>query len=387
MTRVERHKKIVDTIVDFSEIFETFARNGRPIFSDTVPTACICFNVEGIPIGFVWGKDFFDTCSDYKAKFILCHEMLHIFLGHGIRRDGLSDHRKANIAMDISINHLLVDEFGFNRGLIEEWEDLCWRDTVFNKNIPKLPCFENYYELDSSNFKDGFNSLDDHEFLGGGTQEPEELKEWLDELRKKLKGSIPSHGNGLSDLLSEEEVKITKRPKFEKLVKKISASFIQKKKLKLSSWTSIDRRLCEVAPDIPAIDKKHERRCKSKYKCAFFIDNSGSCGEYLKRFCESAGSLNAEIFEVCVYSFDTRVLKVEKVNQKYRVYGGGGTNFECIGAKVEETNPDIVFILTDGFASSFHPKNKNKYFWFLTENGSQSAIKSAGTINRLSQFE
>lgn len=392
ITREERHRKIVEQIVDFSEIFETFASNGRPIFSDSIPTACICFNVEGTPIGFVWGKDFFDSCSDYKAKFILCHEMLHIFLKHGVRMEGLKNKNKANVTMDISINHLLVDEFGFVRGLIEGWEDLCWRDTVFNTHIPALPAFESYYELDDSFFNKGFSSLDEHKFLKGGgeggeNELSEELQKVLDELRKKMARGLPSHGDETGYVQKEFKVERIKKPKFDTLVKKITASVIELKKKETSSWTRLDRRMCEIAPDLPSIDTLHERRCRKRYRCAFFVDNSGSCSEYVERFCKAAESLNPKVFEVDAYTFDTSVHKINKLNGRYSVTGGGGTCFKCIGKKVEETNPDIVFVVTDGFAGSFIPKDRKKFFWFLTEDGSENAIRGAGKIYRLSQYE
>lgn len=383
--RSRRHSKIVREIVDFSEIFETFALNGKPIFSDAVDTACICFNMEGTPIAFVWGKEFFDSCSDYKAKFILCHEMLHIFLHHGKRGIGLTNREKANVAMDLSINHLLIDEFGFNRSLIEGWESYCWRDTVFINFVPPLPAFESYYALDDALFKPGFFGMDVHDFLNGLTDE--EIEKAIDEARKKMREQLPAAGSESAYIQNEIEIEKIKKPKFDKLVKNITSSVIQRKKFSQTSWSSLNRRLCEVCPDLPTTNNMHERKCAQKWKLAFFVDNSGSCGSYLKRFCKTAASLNDKIFEVEVYSFDTVVHKIEKIDGKYKVTGGGGTDFDCIGQKVEETNPDIVFVLTDGYAGDFIPKVPKKYFWFLTECGSEAAIRRAGKIHKLSQYE
>jgi len=388
-TRHERHKRIVAEIIDFSEIFETFATGAGPIFLDTIPTACITFNKEGNSIGFCWGKDFFDSCSDYKARFVLCHEMLHIFLRHGRRMTGLTNHNKFNICADISINHLLVDEFGFVRANIEGWKELCWRDTVFNRPVAKMSTFEGYYALDDSFFKEGYTSLDHHVFPKEEEKElSEEQKEFIDDLGKKLGMTFPpSQGDEPGFLQKEFKVERVKKPKFDSLVKKITASLIEKKKENISSWITLDRRLCEVAPDLPAENKNHERVCRKRFKCAFFIDNSGSCADYTERFCKAAASLNEKVFEVDVYSFDTRVLKVDKIDGKYKVRGGGGTCFNCIEREVNKINPDIVFVVTDGFASSIEPKDKKKYFWFLTEDGTETAIRNAGKRYRLSQYE
>ncbi len=388
MTREQRHKNIVNEIVDFSEIFDTFASNGRPIFSKSIPTTCICFGVDGSPLAFVWGQDFFDSCSDYKAKFILCHEMLHIFLNHGKRRGGLTDMHKLNVCMDLSINHLLIDEFGFNRSLIEDWEFLCWRDTVFNVDIKKMPSFEGYYALNNDIFKPEFSSIDSHDFLLGDEDGmSEEMKELLRKLRNKTAEYLPSYGNTSGNSEKDIEIIKSKKPKFETIIKKIAASTIENKKKKQSTWASLDRRLCEIAPDIPVIDEKHERKCRAKHKCAFFIDNSGSCGEFLQRFCDSASALNEKVFDISVYAFDTQVTPVKKINNKYKVRGGGGTCFACIEKKVLETNPDVVFVLTDGYAANFVPKDRKKYFWFLVDGGTRNFIKGAGSIYRLSQFE
>jgi predicted metal-dependent peptidase len=308
---------------------------------------------------------------------------------------GLENKDKANVTMDISINHLLIDEFGFVRGLIEGWEEVCWRDTVFNRVIPPLPSFESYYILSDDYFNKGFKSVDEHKFLPNGEGDGEdgvgtpsqEIQDLIDDLTKKMAKGLPSHGD--ESKFAQEEIKIekSKKPKFDLLVKKITASAIQKKKFKSSNWTTIDRRLCEIAPDIPTINELYERKCKSKYKCAFFVDNSGSCADYIERFCKTAGSLNEKIFEVDLYSFDTKVHKITKKDDKYIVVGGGGTCFNCIGKKVEETNPDIVFVITDGYANAFIPKDRQKYFWFLVEDGSKTAIANAGKIHRLSQYE
>lgn len=289
--------------------------------------------------------------------------------------------------MDISINHLLIDEFGFSRSLIEEWEDLCWRDTVFETRIDKLPCFENYYALHDDIFKPEFSSIDSHDFLGSAEGLSDEIKKLIGDLGRKLGEGLKGCGEASAAQEHDVQVETRHKPRFEQVIKKIAASSIDRKRRKQSSWTTLDRRLCYAAPDIPAVDDRHERKCRGKHTCAFFIDNSGSCSMFLERFCAVAASLNPKVFEVSVYSFDTVVRPVQKIRNSYKVWGGGGTSFDCIGKKVEETNPDVVFVVTDGFAGSFSPADSKKYFWFLTEPGSQAALKQAGTIHRLSHFE
>lgn len=390
--RQERHALLIEGLMEFSEVFYTFGKFGRPVFTTDMrnQTACISLTRDGDELAYCWDRDFFDSCSDYLVKFIICHEMLHVLLKHGKRAFDLDDRDKVNVCLDLVVNHLLINQFGFNRCLIDGWEKYCWIDTVFKTNIKEMFSFENYYSLNDSLFKKAF-ILDNHSFFDERKGDDEQyntehkVDEKIEELRKKLYFELPSCGDDSYGKEEVLEIKKIKRRKFNDLVKKILASIIEKDKKNSSTWAKINRVLVNSAPDIPVNDRLIERRCNQKYKCAFFIDNSGSCLGYSQRFFDVLNSLDEEKFEVSAFSFDTNAFPLDVKNG--RILGGGGTSFSCIDKKVLEINPDVVFVLTDGYAPKFIPKDPKKYFWFLTECGSSVSIAGAGRVERLSQFE
>jgi len=378
--RKERFDFLVSCLESHSGVFAQFAETGRVYFSEQIETACVTFDKEGNHLNFQWNPHFFDSNSNYTNLFIFCHEMLHILLGHGPRGRKLKNRRKANICMDISINHMLVDVFGFCRAHIDDWEKLCWRDTVFNRDFNPMPSFEGYYNISDEFFNKGYDSMEEHNFL-------EEDFPDISDLQSNMLEEIPSCGDGAGEV--EELVKAArnKKKKFETLVKNLTSTMRQKSNSKEDySWATIDRRLSYIAPDLPAYSTVFERSHEDRYRCAFFLDNSGSCGSFVKRFCEVAAGLNEKVFEVDIYCFDTRVHKVERTKDGFKIVGGGGTAFGPVIRKIEEEDPDIVFILTDGEAGAVENKLKRKTHWFLTENGRANAISGAGSVWRLSQF-
>ena len=82
--------------------------------------------------------------------------------------------------MDVVVNHLLVDQFGFDRQQVDPKNQLCWLDTVFGKKyVAPDETFEYYFNLLASQCqkstgngpgKGGLGNgqvLDDHSGLAG----------------------------------------------------------------------------------------------------------------------------------------------------------------------------------------------------------------------------
>lgn len=375
--------------MEFDEIFLDFARMGRCIFTESIPTACISMGKDGREMGFFWNPTFFDKCSDYKNAFILCHEMLHVFLKHGKRGKNLENHDKANVAMDISINHLLVDGFGFTRSMIEDWKKLCWRDTVFNTHVDPQPSFEGYYNIEDKFFNEGFQSLDLHKFMEEEANLPPNLEKVMDKITERMMQIPGFSGEECEFLESMVQPVISRKPKFEIVVRNLSRSIMKKTKVFADTFGKIDRRLYDVAPGIPVRERLRDRKKKDKYLCHFYIDNSGSCQDYIQRFANCANSLNEKVFEVRVFTFDTRVYEVNKQNGNYVIRGGGSTAFGPVvrHAQSAPRHPDVCFVLTDGIAESVTTKKPRQWHWLITPNGSTRSLIGAGKTWPLSQFE
>lgn len=382
MSREERFEKILLSLVEFDEIFYNFARLGGCHFVESIPTACISFGEDGTELAFQWNGDFFDSNSDYFNSFILCHEMLHVILGHGRRGQKLKNPKQANVDMDISINHLLVDQYGFIRSLIDDWEKLCWRDTVFLKPHAACPTFEGYH-TSTAERKEGFESLDIHNFISDDEEEGD--------AEKSHQQTFGYNHEDVNGLIESYKVKSIKKRKFDALVRGLVARSREAGTQSAYHWGSLDRRLSGATDCLPTLRKFDFGRKPRKHKCHFYIDNSGSCCLFGEKFCKVAAGLNADVFDINVFSFDTKVRTVVKTNDEYKISYGGGTDFSCILKHVEETEdpPDIIMVLTDGFARevSLPAKEKKKWNWFLIPKGTDGPIRNAGRTYKLSQFE
>ena len=104
---------------------------GTPRLTFAISTAAVGFDRKGHQIAYLFNPLFWKDCDTYKKVFVICHEFLHILLNHGIRSKDCDVPQLANIALDVVVNHMLVDKFGFDRTKIKGWEDLCWLDTTF----------------------------------------------------------------------------------------------------------------------------------------------------------------------------------------------------------------------------------------------------------------
>jgi hypothetical protein len=104
-----------------------------------------------------------------------------------------------------------------------------------------------------------------------------------------------------------------------------------------------------------------------KVNAVVYNDMSGSVSgdiadRVMKLYTDSVPGGQIEMF-----TFDTEVYTIE--NGEYR--GGGGTDFQCIVDHVEqlEDEPDVVIILTDGYALEVHPVWGDKIIWLITPGG------------------
>ena len=57
----------------------------------------------------MWNKDFVDMCTEEEVVGVLCHEVLHVLFEHCNDLEG-RDHMMANIAMDLVINDVILND-------------------------------------------------------------------------------------------------------------------------------------------------------------------------------------------------------------------------------------------------------------------------------------
>jgi len=401
-------------------VFYQVWQMGRPIFDESIDTACVQFDQQG---NFIWFRfnPVFWSSLDFKNKlFVISHEAMHIILNHGSRaKDVGTNGVAANVAMDIVINHTLTTSFGFERGDLVK-EVACWVDTIFPDRDPIPPddeCFEYYYSLFERVYGDGGmgdgdcspSTLDDHD---GFTKS--NFKNIIDELNNKL---TPEEKQSLKTTIQkhfkEEENKdqagspsgtggwvfaktniIKKKKKWETVIKKWTKKFLRNDEFEIQQWTRTNRRMAILPKDLilPSdveMDDFHIDR--SRVDVFFFLDTSGSCWDLKDRFFAAAETLPETRFNVRLFCFDTNVEETTLASRK--IYGGGGTSFRIIESHIQKlisTNgckyPE-VFIITDGWGDVVKPKFPQKWHWFLTDNGSNNYLPKESNIYNLKDYE
>lgn len=369
-------------------IFYKFWNIGRPVFTDKIPTAAVAFDKEGQCVLFMFNEEFYHNIDNYTRSFIVAHEMLHVLLEHG-KRGKNKIPEVANIAMDLVINHTLVNKFGFDRDQIINGEDLCWVDKFFKVPVGTNLSFEQYYELlldeSKSNIKVHYVLVDSHDFSSfeDSGELVEMTKEELDKADQALK-----HDNGIKAGAEQGSKFIKLKPKksykhkWETIIKNWARPFMD---YKIEEQWQKDRKYACISDEfmLPS-DKFIDNDEKKKIQVYFFQDTSGSCVHLAERFFKASNSLHPDRFDVKMYCFDTKVYPV--VDGK--LSGFGGTSFQCIDQFVNRLprHPDAVFIITDGYGDSVKPVKGKKWYWFLSENYTECIPKECN-IYKLEDFE
>lgn len=375
----EEWMQITSQLENHHALFYQMWVMGRPIFDDTVPTAAVSFDKNGEYVGFIFNTNFWKNLSLEEKKFIICHEALHVLFQHGSRAKNSSDFKAANVAMDIAVNHSLVNNFGFDRNKLSMQKDMCWVDTVFpGQDISDIESFE-YYWNQMPNATGVGSSIDDHSGLN--SFDPEIAEKIIDKLNEKLSNEekqslnnvIDSAGSGGGGKLLVVDVgKVIKKKKWETVIKEWSKKFKKQNDKLEEQWTRTARRYATLSSDLfLPTEMENDSLTEDKIQVWFFLDCSGSCVHLKGRFFKAAKSLPADRFDVKLYSFDDKVYDID--SGKNRLWGGGGTSFSIIEAHIrkymkenESDYPKAVFLITDGYGSRVHPQQPENWYWFLS---------------------
>lgn len=437
----QEYQEISQSLDKYHAIFYQIWEMGYPRLSFEVPTAAVVFDKKGKNIEFLFNPIFWKNSDRYSKEFVICHECLHVLLNHGIRIKDLKNNKTnllvANNCLDVVINHMLVDRFGFDRKSIQNQEKYCWIDTVFaddHKKVEKNRAFEYYYGLLKNkildNLRDGklqiknddgsisdidAETVDAHDFLDSIEDEnlknkvAEEINKKINELDKKdLVEKIGRTGEGAMHLNDKKSgsageksagilhrivtPKKVKKKRWESVIKKWSMRY-KTDDHSIEQWVKQNRRTELLDNDLllPS-DHDEEYNKNDRIQVFFFLDTSGSCIGLKDRFFKAAESLPDDKFIIKLFCFDTKVFDLD-INQK-QVYGGGGTQFQILETRIQQEMkkigckyPEAVFVISDGYSTdtlrTMHPK---KWYWFLTTNY-KHCIPRDSNIYNLNNFE
>ena len=411
----------------YHAVFYKVWEMGKPIFNQEIETAAVQFDKNGELIWFHFNPNFWKRLQFKDKIFVICHEALHVVLNHGIRtRDAGSNAQATNVALDIVVNHSLVNNFGFVKSDIEGWQDYCWIDTVFPERKPRPSeheAYEYYYNLFEKVYGDfgmgdgeggGPSVLDDHSMMSvdaDGDQADwskaiDGLNSSLSEEEKaSLKSVVEKHfkedpksseqqaGTGTGQWTFLNIKKVSHKKKWETVIKKWSKKYFKPKEKDEEQWARIHRRMSLLPrkmflPSEMEIDERDFE--KTRIDVWFFLDTSGSCWNLKDRFFTAAASLPPERFNIRLFCFDT-VVKETTLESK-KVYGGGGTCFKILEEEIQKEirqgaeYPTGVFVITDGYGTAVKPEKPQNWYWFLSAKYRTHIPKECNVFN-LADYE
>lgn len=409
----EKYLNMMNDLSMHHSIFYTLWQTCKPFIKDSLDkkeTAYVKFNSDGDCIDFIINKNFWESLTDYQHKFIFMHEASHILYGHGKRSGsvvGKNSLELSNIAADLVVNHMLVSKFGLDRKLIDPDNRFCWVDKFFKDkdNIKTGGTFEYYYNLlkdislkniiyvligshgNKDSLSDNMQDYDDFKKTIKPIFSDTDYQQFKDIFNDNKAGSIA--GN---IILQMDTSKVVKKKKWESVIKKWEKKVSLENFKEVEQWARINRRfiLLNNSFFIPTeMENEEHTEENNKIGVWFFLDTSGSCQGIAPRFFKAAKSLSEEKFDIKLFCFDTEIYKTDLALGK--LYGFGGTSFSIIEEYIikncKNNYPKAVFILTDGDGDDVTPKHPDRWFWFLTNNGTTSCIPTKSKIYKLSNFE
>lgn len=404
LEKLSPHPVFFKTFLDYSTFEET----------SSIPTLGVYFDKYSYePIVIKVNPKFWNSLNSTSQVFVTCHELMHILLRHGVKiyRKGI----KVNVmnqAMDIVINHSLIDFYNFNFAELDTFlqTEGCWIETCFKgrNDILKNQTSEYYYDrlLENKN-NDGAEGFDEHFEMSD--EDVEALKEFLEQagiledfaasqnaekVYENLTSASPT-GEGLFHSLAKKRVPIKK--KWETIIKKWESAVLKEELTDVESWDRVARRFGHVLnnPKIKlptVINRLGMVKVPEMIDVLFFLDCSGSCISYKDRFFTAAKSLNPKRFNLKLYSYDTAVTLLD-IN-RWQIRGGGGTAFDIIEREVQRVikaeglkKYPWVFNITDGDGNSVNPQVPERWFWFMTQGFSTRYVHPKSKVYNLADFE
>lgn len=422
----ERHLSI-DACVESFNIIEawtfvgTLYSLGRTVITDRLDTAGVAFVGDEVQLCF--NPKFLDWLLEGEAnnsqalKTVLAHEALHILLDHkGRMKSRIIE--LWNIATDIAINRVLeVSGFYFTKlakmgcftgegiGLPKElWDETA--EVIYNYIIKNAQfiSIEGKSTIDdhdaSGKMKNGEGNGKENKDKTDGDGEDEDIK--AKRKTEAVKEQMQSEASKASDDIKSKicgDEPLGEMRHIDAVITKYKLSWDQILARRLATeyrefvtenWLP-SRKIRNWYPRV-VLPSDHEEEDVKKYSVLLALDCSGSIGkDELNIMITLLKELPEKMVDVSAISFDTDAYEIKNTKGLLKgevkdFEGGGGTDFQCIedfAIKLEKEKkyPDIVIVLTDGYADRIKPMFPGKWVWVITPGGSDSVpAKSGGEI-------
>jgi len=344
----------------------------HPFFGNLATRMTLINADEWCPTAATDGKNFYYNSrfimllKKKEVEFLVGHEVLHVVYDHMDRR-GTRDPQLWNIADDYCVNADLkkhgVGEFITTVPCLFDYK---YADMSAEQVYDIL--YENAEIIDVDQLLEQL--LDDHiDGDGGvGSEDGEDsdqegkgpakmTQEEKDQLKQEIKEAIISAAQG---------VKAGNLPKgVERMIKDMTAPVMDWNELIQSNVTSAfsndysfmkpNRRGWHMDAILPGMTPGEE------IEADVFIDLSGSIGyEQGSTFLSEVGGMMSQFdgYKLRVHCFDTSVYNSQEFSsenmddiEEYEMYGGGGTDFDCIFKYLKEEGrvPKLLIVFTDGY--------------------------------------
>jgi predicted metal-dependent peptidase len=387
-----------------------------PVFVDdsVVPTMAVTLDATRI-VFLMINAEFICKIGRKGAAFVLCHEAYHDILLH--LRDDVND-QTMTMAREIVINHLVrtnptlkgmptitdpatgkTEEVGVNddkeykryredlreqgkdavdKATFVSSEDRCYTEMLRMKKPPKPP---KKYRCSHESGDAGHGDLPlDRDALGEIIEE--ELRRVIEqakagdenarsEVEKLADSTMDSEsasriwGNVGLGALRGTVTEVKKTEYWRRWLTHVLASKLQPGyRLKQNRRLVAVDLLLQRDPQMGWIGDE-ERKTLHTY-----IDTSGSMygDEVLEHVRNVVGLMDG--VDARYYNFDTDIYDVV-LGESFR--GGGGTSFRIIEDHLAAQNdaPDLVLVITDGYAENFLPRDADKFVWLITPGGDE----------------
>jgi len=158
-TDVSLGKHIITLLFDIP-FFAEVSRNVKKFPTRDTETACIMYDVDQDEVQLAWNPDFFETLTPNEIIGVIVHEFHHLVDGHiTVRSKDFPEHERANWAMDLAINSLIIDykNMALPKCALVPGRDVPWVEGAlkeFLKSLPTKKATDFYYEKLKSKVKE-----------------------------------------------------------------------------------------------------------------------------------------------------------------------------------------------------------------------------------------
>ena len=307
---------------------------------DDIPTAATDM------VKIYYNPAFFDTLTVPQIVFVLAHEVMHMALEHGFRRNG-RDPRLFNVACDYAINLVLKDcGFEFVDGVLLDYK---WRGMNAEEIYDKLLSEQEQKQGGGSGSGD---PSDDQNGMGNDLMEPDrndpdEYARAKEQLRSKIVQAATlarMAGQMKGELARAIEGVLNPPVPWPERLRPYMHQIVRSNE----SWSRRNRRFPNVyLPD------RHDTQLGP---IAIIGDTSGSIGP--KEMAQMAGiiaDIASEVTPERIHMvWADAVVAGEQTFERGELVtpdpkGGGGTDMRVPLAHVEQYQPEVCILITDGY--------------------------------------